>query len=248
MKLSGSSASIVPPPTRSFRADHRSVMRTVVEWKLTGSTDLRGMKATPMATGGEFLDSPSRFRASWIWRRWHSDVAGAIAMLMIGAISGLAAEPDVSAILARVQLLPVKDEAGLLLLDSWAEGSPSAKASPEERAEAARASVRREACAARFSKWVRHDDEFLFVPRSRRPAGSIGDQDAERPHSRCGRSVRSNGIGLSLLSSDVPRRNVCLAPARPPEQLRRQHLLLRPGGVREVRSTPRRIVSVLPAG
>ena len=79
-------------------------------------------------------------------------------MLMVGAISGLAAEPDVSAILARVQLLPVEDDAGL---DSPAEYSPPADASPEERAKAALISAWREARAARFTKWVRHEDEFL---------------------------------------------------------------------------------------
>jgi len=95
------------------------------------------------------------------WRRSHSAVAWAIVILMLGAISGVAAEPDVSAIIARVQLLPLKDDAPPPVFDSEAISSPFAKGSPEGRARVAEAIAWAEASAARFTKWVRHEDELV---------------------------------------------------------------------------------------
>lgn len=65
-----------------------------------------------------------------------------------------------SEILARVQLLPLKDDSRLLQLHSGSR-TKQPESEGEASEERAQADAWTEACSARFAKWLRHEDDFL---------------------------------------------------------------------------------------
>jgi hypothetical protein len=92
-----------------------------------------------------------RTHGLWIRSIW------ALAIFWMSITATLAEEQDHSAILARVQLLPMKADVPQPTPSSEAE-RPADKSSLGTEA-----SARNDASAARFSKWVRHEDEFVSL-------------------------------------------------------------------------------------
>jgi hypothetical protein len=116
-----------------------------------------------------------------------------ITLFMPEAISTAAEEPELFAVLARVQLLPVEGDPDSSPFKSR-EDTLSANASPEEQAEAAKNVLRNEARMARFEKWVRYEDEFLsfMIPDDPRVHLQIQTPNDTIPVD--GQFVRSNAI------------------------------------------------------
>ncbi|MGW8256143.1 MAG: hypothetical protein ACWGMZ_01525 [Thermoguttaceae bacterium] len=129
------------------------------------------------------------------WRGSPAAVAWAIAILVVAAVPEVTAEPNVSEILARVQLLPLKDDPRLLQLQlgSRAGQSQSADVSPEERA---RADAWIEARSARFAEWVRHEDEFLSFRMPDDPRIRLEIKTPEDRIPVAGGPIRSEGISF----------------------------------------------------
>ncbi len=122
-------------------------------------------------------------------------IGWAIAIFLIGAVPGVTAERNVSETLARVQLLPLKDDPRLGQLPSGGRAgqSKSADESPEERA---RAEAWAEACSARFAKWVRHEDGFLSFLMPDDPRVRLEMKTPEYRIPVAGGPVRSGGISF----------------------------------------------------
>lgn len=143
------------------------------------------------------MENPSQYRVRSMiggrWRRARITIAWAIASIAICATPAIAAEPSLSAILARVQLLPLKSDPNLLQPGSQAEQSKSADGSSEERA---RANAWTEASSARFAKWVRHEDEVVsfLVPDDPRVRLEIKTPEDRIPVA--GSPVRSSGTSF----------------------------------------------------
>ena len=125
----------------------------------------------------------------------HSVACCAIAVLVLSCVRpGVAAEPDVSEILNRVRLIPLKERGGPWHIpcatDDFAQKDDSSDTPPA----ATTGNTLTEACSARFSKWTRHEDEFLSFLMPDDPRVRLEIKSPDDPIPVQGSPVRSSGI------------------------------------------------------